>query len=101
MTVLDPAHVDAALAGDDGRGLAWERHGLELVKVHRGRDFAESLAYVNAVGVLAEAADHHPDIDIRWNIVTLRLSTHSAGGITQADLDMAARIDAVGDPGEA
>jgi 4a-hydroxytetrahydrobiopterin dehydratase len=46
------------------------------------------------VGALAEAADHHPDIDIRWNAVTLRLSTHSAGGITEKDLALAAVIDA-------
>jgi 4a-hydroxytetrahydrobiopterin dehydratase len=49
---------------------------------------------VNAVGALAEAADHHPDIDIRWNTVTLRLATHSAGGITEKDLALAAGIDA-------
>ena len=54
-----------------------------LVKVAPGRDFADALAYVNAVGALAEEMDHHPDIDIRWNTVTLRLSTHSAGGLTQ------------------
>jgi 4a-hydroxytetrahydrobiopterin dehydratase len=91
MEVLDPATVDAALA----QGMAWERHGGELVKVHTGRAFADALAYVNAVGALAEQMDHHPDIDIRWNKVTLRLSTHSAGGITEADLDLGRRIDAL------
>ena len=92
MSVLEPSAVDAALSG----GPEWERHGDELVKVRRGRDFADSLAYVNAVGALAEEAGHHPGVDIRWNEVTLRLSTHSAGGITQADLDLAGRIDALG-----
>jgi 4a-hydroxytetrahydrobiopterin dehydratase len=91
MEVLDPATVDAALAG----GMAWEREGDELVKVYVGRAFADALAYVNAVGALAEEVDHHPDIDIRWNRVTLRLSTHSAGGITSADLDLGRRIDAL------
>lgn len=91
MTVLDPHDVDAAVAG----GLAWQRSGDELVKVRTGKDFADALAYVNAVGALAEAADHHPDIDIRWNAVTLRLSTHSAGGITEKDLELAGRIDAL------
>ena len=52
-----------------------------------------SRIFVNAVAERAEAANHHPDIDIRWNTVTLRLSTHSAGGLTQADLDMASEID--------
>jgi 4a-hydroxytetrahydrobiopterin dehydratase len=91
MDVLDPATVDAALA----EGMAWERDGSELVKVHTGRAFADALAYVNAVGALAEQMDHHPDIDIRWNKVTLRLSTHSAGGITEADLQLGRRIDAL------
>jgi 4a-hydroxytetrahydrobiopterin dehydratase len=93
MTVLDPARVDAALA----QGIAWERQGDELVKTRRGRDFADSLAYVNDVGALAEEAGHHPDIAINWNVVTLRLSTHSAGGITEADLVLARRIDALGE----
>jgi 4a-hydroxytetrahydrobiopterin dehydratase len=91
MQVLDPATVDAALAG----GLAWERHGHELVKVHTERDFADALAYVNQVGEIAEEMNHHPDIEIRWNTVTFMLSTHSAGGITSADLDLAKRIDAL------
>jgi 4a-hydroxytetrahydrobiopterin dehydratase len=95
VDVLDPATVDAALS----EGLAWDRQGAEIVKSHRGKDFAQALAYVNAVGGLAEEVNHHPDIDIRWNVVTLRLSTHSAGGITQRDLDLARRIDALPLPG--
>ena len=67
----------------------------ELVKTRRGKDFADALAYVNAVGALAEEMNHHPDVDIRWSVVTLRLSTHSEGGITRLDLDLARRIDAL------
>lgn len=93
--VLGPEAVDAALAG---RGLAWERREDHLVKVVRRQGFAGALAYVNAVGALAEAADHHPDIDIRWDTVTLRLTTHSAGGLTEKDLDLAAAVDALDDP---
>jgi 4a-hydroxytetrahydrobiopterin dehydratase len=89
MDVLDPGAVDAALAD----GLSWERHGHELVKVQRENDFADALDFVNRVGEIAERADHHPDIDIRWNTVTLRLSTHSAGGLTEKDLDLARQID--------
>lgn len=55
-------------------------------------DFAGALAFVNAVGAEAERRNHHPDIDIRWNKVTLVLSTHSAGGLTEADFDLAATI---------
>ena len=57
------------------------------------RDFAAALAFVNAVGAAAEAANHHPDIDIRWNTVTLALTTHDSGGLTVLDLALAAAID--------
>jgi 4a-hydroxytetrahydrobiopterin dehydratase len=53
------------------------------------------MQFVNAVALLAEGANHHPDIAISWNRVTLRLSTHSAGGLTQLDLDLAAAIDGI------
>ncbi|MDA8356022.1 MAG: 4a-hydroxytetrahydrobiopterin dehydratase [Actinomycetota bacterium] len=88
--LLDPAAVDAALAQ---RKLGWRRHGAELVKRVRCEGFAGALEYVNDVGALAEAANHHPDIDIRWDTVTLRLSTHSAGGLTERDVDLAEAID--------
>lgn len=91
MEVLDPATVDEALS----EGIAWERDSRELVKVHTEDDFAGALDFVNRVGEIAERANHHPDIEIRWNTVTLRLSTHSAGGITRADLDLAKQIDAL------
>ncbi|MGH9101450.1 MAG: 4a-hydroxytetrahydrobiopterin dehydratase [Acidimicrobiales bacterium] len=91
MVLLDDQAITAALAG-----LGWQREGDELTKVHRSADFAQAMAYVSSVAPLAEAANHHPDIDIRWNTVTLRLSTHSEGGITDADLRMARAIDALG-----
>jgi 4a-hydroxytetrahydrobiopterin dehydratase len=93
MTVLTPDQVDTALAE---QALTWAREGDELQKVIKRKDFAEALAFVNEVGALAEARDHHPDIDIRWNTVTLRLSTHSEGGITERDLELAARIEELG-----
>ena len=95
MELLDPATVDAALAD----GMAWERQGDELVKTRRGKDFPDALAYVNAVAALAEAMDHHPDIDIRWDTVTMRLTTHSEGGLTDLDLELARRIDALSGSG--
>jgi 4a-hydroxytetrahydrobiopterin dehydratase len=95
VDVLDPTTVDGALAD----GMEWERRGHELVTTRRGKDFADALAFVNEVGALAEAMDHHPDIDIRWNTVTLRLTTHSEGGITALDLELARRIDALSSPG--
>ncbi|HEY1826809.1 MAG TPA: 4a-hydroxytetrahydrobiopterin dehydratase [Acidimicrobiales bacterium] len=88
--VLSHDDVDNSLAE---QGLQWTREGDELVTTVTLRDFAASLAFVNAVGAAAEAADHHPDIDIRWNKVHLVLSTHSAGGLTVLDLALAAAID--------
>ncbi|MET1004185.1 MAG: 4a-hydroxytetrahydrobiopterin dehydratase [Propionibacteriaceae bacterium] len=57
-------------------------------------DFVAALDFVNQVGHAAEQMDHHPDIDIRWNTVTLALSTHSEGGLTQLDIELAHRISA-------
>jgi 4a-hydroxytetrahydrobiopterin dehydratase len=80
--------ISAALAGS-----TWSYEGGELVKVVRRHDFAEALGYLNRVGALAEAAGHHPDAELRWNTLTLRLRTHSLGGITDADLRLAEKID--------
>jgi 4a-hydroxytetrahydrobiopterin dehydratase len=91
MAVLDDGVIEQAL-----RDLSWTREGNELVKVAKRDGFLGALAWVNAVGELAEEADHHPDIDIRWNTVTLRLTTHSEGGLTQKDLDLATAIDGLG-----
>ena len=95
MDVLDDDTVDAALAG----GIEWVRRGSEIAKTTKRTGFADALAYVNAVGSMAEEMDHHPDIDIRYDTVTLRLSTHSAGGLTHLDLELATRIDGLDAPG--
>jgi 4a-hydroxytetrahydrobiopterin dehydratase len=74
----------------------WNEEDNALVKVVEKKDFVEALAYVNKVGDLAEAANHHPDIDIRWNKVTLRLTTHSEGStVTDKDRELATQIDAL------
>ncbi|MGH8959358.1 MAG: 4a-hydroxytetrahydrobiopterin dehydratase [Acidimicrobiia bacterium] len=70
----------------------WIRDGDSLVAQLEFGDFAKAMEFVNRVAEKAEQADHHPDIDIRWNKVRLVLSTHSAGGITQKDLDLAGQI---------
>lgn len=77
-------------------GLAWERDGDELVKVVTRKDFGEAMQFVNAVALIAEGANHHPDIAISWNKVTLRVTTHDAGGLSQLDLDLAAAVDGLG-----
>jgi 4a-hydroxytetrahydrobiopterin dehydratase len=88
--VLPAADVDAALAEQH---LSWTREGDVLVTTVKLKDFAAALQFVNAVGAAAEAANHHPDIDIRWNTVNLALTTHDAGGLTRFDLALAAEID--------
>jgi 4a-hydroxytetrahydrobiopterin dehydratase len=73
----------------------WDRDGDAIVRDIQLPDFAAAIALVNQVAELAEAANHHPDILVHgWNQVRLTLSTHSEGGLTQADLDLARDIDA-------
>ena len=86
---LDEAAIAAALHGVPG----WERAGAEIRRRYRFADFREALAFVNRVGALAEAAGHHPDIDIRYSTVTLALTTHDAGGLSARDFDLARAID--------
>jgi len=87
---LSASEVDAALAAQD---LGWEHVGNELQTTVELHDFADALAFVNKVGAAAEAANHHPDIDIRWNKVHLALTTHDSGGLTVLDLALAGAID--------
>ena len=79
------------------RGLAalpaWRREGNAIVRTYDRRTFDGSIAFVNAIAAAANAADHHPDLAISWNSVTVRLSSHDAGGITERDLRLAAQID--------
>ncbi len=70
----------------------WERRGSEIRRTWSFADFEASMAFVNRVAGLAQAADHHPDIDIRYSKVTLALSTHDAGGLTAKDFDLAEAI---------
>jgi len=73
----------------------WKREGLEIKRKLKFKDFLESMEFVNKVAALSEAMDHHPDILIRWNRVSLTLSTHSAGGLTDMDIVLAKKIDKV------
>ena len=75
----------------------WRREGDEIVREWRLEDFAGAMHFVNRVAEAAEEANHHPDILIYgWNKVRLSLTNHSAGGITDADFEMAAKIDGLG-----
>lgn len=89
MPVLEPDVVDARLNDLPG----WIHEGNELIKVYELRTFPGAIAFVTWVGFLAERANHHPDIDIRWRKVRVKLSTHSEGGITDKDFELATQID--------
>jgi len=73
----------------------WSRQGDSIAHVHALADFRAAMLYVGAVAYLAESANHHPDITIQWNKVTLTLSTHSAGGLTANDFALAELISAL------
>jgi 4a-hydroxytetrahydrobiopterin dehydratase len=92
MTLLTEDQITARLGGLDG----WELDGKAIGRTVTLKDFRAAMLYVGAVAYLAEAANHHPDIAISWNKVTLTLSTHSAGGLTEADFAMAERISGLG-----
>jgi 4a-hydroxytetrahydrobiopterin dehydratase len=91
----------AKLTDDDvEKGLAtlagWERNGDEIVKEFRFEGFGDAIAFVVRLAFRADKANHHPDLDVRYNRVRVALSTHSEGGITAKDLAVAAEADAVG-----
>jgi 4a-hydroxytetrahydrobiopterin dehydratase len=72
----------------------WKLDDDEIEKEYKFADFKEAMAFVNKVAEAAEAANHHPDIEISYNKVELKLSTHSEGGVTEKDFDLAAKIEA-------
>jgi len=84
---------DIAIQRELGNLTGWSRRGDAITKTFQFRNFLTGIDFVSAIAKAAEAADHHPDIDIRYTKVTCTLSTHSAGGVTQMDLDMARKID--------
>ncbi|MFC4375452.1 4a-hydroxytetrahydrobiopterin dehydratase [Nocardia halotolerans] len=73
----------------------WSRDGAAITRTVEAPDFLSGIELVRRVATAAEAADHHPDIDIRWRTVRFMLSTHSAGGVTAQDVEMAHTIDDV------
>jgi 4a-hydroxytetrahydrobiopterin dehydratase len=89
--LCDDEQVKDALAGLTD----WERDGDAIVRTAKLPSFPAAIEAVRAVAEIAEARNHHPDIDIRWRSVTFRCSTHSAGGITGQDVELAAEIDRV------
>ena len=89
--ILESDELSAAVGELSG----WSAEGKELRKRSEFANFAESMAFVNKVGALAEAADHHPDITFGWGYAELVLTTHDRGGITDVDIALAKQIDRI------
>ncbi len=89
VVLLESDAVENFLASNAG----WELKAKMISKTFTFADFVESMGFLTSIAILAEKASHHPDIDIRWNKVTVALSTHDEGGLTSKDLDLAIEID--------
>jgi len=91
VDLLSDEEITAALAGLPD----WTRVGNSITRTVELKDFQAAMLFTGAVAYMAEKASHHPDILIQWNKVTLTLSTHSAGGLTAADMALATHLDAL------
>ena len=91
MALLTSEQIEAKLGELDG----WERHGEAISKAFERGDFVGSVAFVDSLVAPAEAMGHHPDVAISWSTVTVTIATHSEGGLTAADFELAAKIDAL------
>lgn len=91
MTLLSDAEIEGRLSELPG----WKRAGAAIAKTFERGDFIGSVRFVESIVNPAEAMNHHPDIEISWDKVKVSISTHSEGGVTTADFELAAHIDAL------
>jgi 4a-hydroxytetrahydrobiopterin dehydratase len=91
MALLGSNEIEAKLADLDG----WEQRGETIVKSFKRGDFVGSVRFVDSLVEPAEAMGHHPDVEISWDTVTVTISTHSEGGLTAADFELAGKIEAL------
>lgn len=91
MAVLTDSAVQTALGNLSG----WKRNGLAIERTFEFKDFKLAMAFVNKIADAAEAANHHPDIDIRYNKVKMSLVSHDSGGVTERDVRMAGAINQI------
>jgi 4a-hydroxytetrahydrobiopterin dehydratase len=91
MEKINATQIQSALASVPD----WQRNGEIISRTYQFKDFPAAMKFVNTVAELAEQAQHHPDIDIRWNKVALALTTHDAGGLTEKDFALAKQCDAL------
>jgi 4a-hydroxytetrahydrobiopterin dehydratase len=91
MAVLTDPEIKNALTSLPG----WQQNGKAIQRVYEFPDFKSAMVFVNKIAEAAEQANHHPDIDIRYNKVTMALISHDSGGITQRDVRMAGKINQI------
>ncbi|HXR31371.1 MAG TPA: 4a-hydroxytetrahydrobiopterin dehydratase [Solirubrobacterales bacterium] len=91
MALLDDAKIEARLSELEG----WARKGGAIEKSFSCGDFVGSVRFVQSLVEPAEAMNHHPDLEVSWDTVTVTISTHSEGGLTAADFELAAKVDAL------
>lgn len=89
MPILTQPQIDAFAAAHR----QWTVQAAGITRTFTFEDFGEAIGFVMRVGVAAERVFHHPDIDIRWNKVTIQLTSHDVGGLTDRDVELAAKID--------
>ena len=83
----------AQIKGSLGKVPNWRKKGSTITRTYQFKDFAAAMRFVTALAKLAEKAWHHPDVEISWNKVTLSLTTHDQGGLTEKDFDLAEKVD--------
>jgi 4a-hydroxytetrahydrobiopterin dehydratase len=91
MALLGQSEIEEKLAGLPG----WEQSGEAIVKRFKRGDFVGSVEFVARLVEPAESMNHHPDLEVSWDTVTVTISTHSEGGLTANDFELAAKIDAL------
>ena len=91
MALLDDEEIEERLGVLDG----WTRDGEAIAKDFKRDEFTGSVEFVNQILPVAEELNHHPDLAISWDTVSVTISTHSEGGLTASDFDLAERIDAL------
>jgi 4a-hydroxytetrahydrobiopterin dehydratase len=92
MALLNDDQIRERLEGLEG----WDREGDSIKKDFKLEDFKGSVDFVNRLTPVAEEMNHHPDLEISWNTVTVSISTHSEGGLTENDFELAGKIDSLG-----
>ena len=92
--ILKPDELTRELSKLEG----WRRKGKFIGKTYEFEEFMEGIEFIERVAEVAEKEEHHPDIHVRYTIVTLELQTHSEGGVTSWDIDLARAIDKVAGP---